>query len=174
MLDIRICPNCHTRVVPTNDGACPACRRDIFWGSPGKTRASTHSVASSLPLIVIVCVDARSAGEVDTEVYCYNTTDRSWHIDVRSDSFTTIDEEVGTVVEHGSPPVSCLVKVDEAVKVADVQGWEWDGSVGIDVAFSVPGSSAKCHKSYFLKFPSGQTIDVPGVGPGKVVDPWRL
>lgn len=173
MLNIQICPNCHTRVVPTNEGTCPACRTPSWPSISATGPTPVHADSPAIPLIVLVEIDSKSADDVDTEVYCLNTTERAWLVDVQSESFTTVDEEVGTVVEHGSPPMSRLVEADEAVKVAEVRGWEWDGYVGIEVTFRVPDSEERYHETYPFRR-RNRTIDLPGIGPGRVVDLWKL
>ncbi|MDP6718620.1 MAG: hypothetical protein QGF59_08230, partial [Pirellulaceae bacterium] len=64
MLEIRICPKCHARVVPTKEDTCPACRQGWLVS----------------PLIVSVPVDHKTLDDVDTEVYCYNSTHRTWNV----------------------------------------------------------------------------------------------
>lgn len=126
----------------------------------------------AFPLIVRVHVPGvADAGEVDTEVYCVNATSEDFAVDVHSNSFTTVDEEVGTVVEHGSAPVQTWLAPGAAVRVAQVRGWEWDGHVGITVDFTRRADGGRARKTYALKR-GAEPYTVPGLGKeGCVVPP---
>ncbi len=123
-----------------------------------------------LPLIVKVSLPAREdAGEIDTEVYCVNTTPRRFVVSTRSNSFTTVDDDTGTSVQHGSKPTKIQLGPGEAAIVADVAGWEWDGHVGVDVTYEGGGDTV--HASYALKRSAG-SYTIKSVGrTGDIVPP---
>jgi hypothetical protein len=86
------------------------------------------------------------AGQIDTEVFVVNQTLITYQISSESTSFTTVDEEVGTVVQHGSAPKRIVLRPGEAALIATVRGWEWDGHVGMLIRFIregrvIPGRS---------------------------------
>jgi hypothetical protein len=126
----------------------------------------------NIPILVrVMLAGVTDAGQVDTEVYCVNLTQKSFQISTRSNSFTTVDEEVGTVVEHGSPPSEVLLLPGEAKQVGDVAGWEWDGYVGLELIFRELESAARLRVSYSLKTSAGDfTIESLGKS-GQIVPP---
>ena len=110
-----------------------------------------------IPLLVRVSFGGVSeAGEIDTEVYCVNLSSKPFQISVRSASFTTVDEEVGTVVEHGSAPAQMILLPGEAKMVSEVAGWEWDGYVGIELKLRESDASFGLRLSYDLKRSAGE------------------
>lgn len=116
----------------------------------------------ALPLIVRVLIRGVSdPGEIDTEVYCVNTTPDRFALEVRSSSFTTIDEEEGTVVKHGSGPIRGTLAPGAAVRVGQVRGWEWDGYVGLEVEYANCATGIRQGKSYSLKN-TGSGYRLPG------------
>ncbi|HEU4328151.1 MAG TPA: hypothetical protein VFS21_33755 [Roseiflexaceae bacterium] len=117
-----------------------------------------------IPIIVKVWIEgATNPIEIDAEIYCVNTTDRPFLVATRSTSFTTVDEEVGTAVHHGSRPVEILIGPGEATMVGDVMGWEWDGFVGMDVSFRPAGQATGVRASYNLGESQGRyTIEPLG------------
>ena len=94
-------------------------------------------VRNDIPLIIKVPVPQTSfnPGAVDTEIYCVNTTKNEFHVSTKSESFTTIDEESGETAVHGSIPVQFDLAPGSAILIANVEGWEWDGHVGIEIYF---------------------------------------
>jgi hypothetical protein len=105
-----------------------------------------------IPILVAVSLTGISdAGQIDTEIYCVNLTDKPFQVSTRSTSFTTVDEDTGAVVEHGSSPEQAILLPGEAKKVGDVAGWEWDGHVGIELRFREEGGAADLRASYDLK-----------------------
>lgn len=128
-----------------------------------------------LPIIVGISVPPTryDPDAVDTEVYCVNTTSLAYAISVRSESFTTVDEEEGTVVEHGSAPGKHRIQPGEYVMVADVEGWEWDGHVGIEVSFQAEGSSVITVKTYNLKEGGKEFLIAQLKKRGRIIAPGR-
>ncbi|TND08741.1 MAG: hypothetical protein FD123_1957 [Bacteroidetes bacterium] len=127
----------------------------------------------TLPLIIRVAVPQTvfNPGAVDTEVYCENTTAYVFIVSVSSGSFTTVDENTGDAVRHGSQPVNAVLQPGEAVPVADVAGWEWDGHVGLEIGFRHEGTGTVIRKSYNLKSSSSDhTIRANGKT-GRVILP---
>lgn len=106
-----------------------------------------------IPIIVRVSIPQTrfDPGAVDTELYCVNTTSQTYTIVIKGESFTTIDEREGHSVEHGSSPGKYQLLPGDCVKVADVEGWEWDGHVGIEVTFHAEGTEAIIVRNYNLK-----------------------
>lgn len=89
-----------------------------------------------LPHIVCVRIPGvTDASLVDTEVFAVNETLVTYQLFTESTSFTTADEELGTVVEHGSAPRVAALYPGEAALIGTVRGWEWDGHVGVLVRF---------------------------------------
>lgn len=125
-----------------------------------------------IPILVRVSLaGVADAGQIDTEIYCVNLTQKTFQILTRSDSFTTVDEEVGTVVEHGSLPSEILLLPGEAKQVGDVAGWEWDGYVGLELIIREMESGARLRVSYSLKRSVGDfTIEALGKS-GQIVPP---
>jgi hypothetical protein len=109
-----------------------------------------------IPILVKVSLEGISdAGQVDTEVYCVNLTQQPFQISARSTSFTTVDEEAGTVIEHGSGPAWVILLPGEAKMVGDVAGWEWDGYVGMELRLREVGSTTGLRASFDLKRGAG-------------------
>ncbi len=109
-----------------------------------------------LPILVKVWLEGvTNAGEIDAEIYCINQTGQPFLVAARSTSFTTVDEETGSAVHHGSRPVEILIAPGEATLVGDVMGWEWDGVVGMELCFRAVGAAAGVRASYNLKEPQG-------------------
>jgi hypothetical protein len=110
-------------------------------------------MTDELPILVRVTVPKTGfdPDAVDAEIYCVNTTAETFSISTAGESFTTLDEESGEGVKHGSQPLNFLLLPGELKLVADVKGWEWDGHVGIEITFQESGSSEITRKSYNLK-----------------------
>jgi hypothetical protein len=122
-------------------------------------------------LIRVTLPGVYDAGQIDTELYCVNLTLKQFQVSTRSNSFTTVDEDVGTVIEHGSEPTEVILLPGEAKKVGDVAGWEWDGYVGIELRFKEDGSGEGMRVSYDLKRAAeGYRIEALGKS-GRVVPP---
>lgn len=123
-----------------------------------------------LPLVVKVGLPApKDAGEIDTEVYCVNTTPHRFVVSTRSNSFTTVDEDTGTAIEHGSKPTKIQLGPGEAALVADVAGWEWDGHVGLDVMYEGGGNTVR--GNYDLKTAAGSYTITSVNKTGDIVPP---
>jgi hypothetical protein len=118
---------------------------------------------SRIPIIVRVDIPGvTDAGEVDAEVYCVNDTGEPFSIRVRSNSFTTVDEDAGTVVRHGSDPVERSLAPGAAVRIAAVRGWEWDGHVGVEVEYRGERGGGWERRTYGLKR-SGERFRIDAV-----------
>jgi len=106
-----------------------------------------------LPVIVRVYLENQGfdMDAVDAEIYCVNNTPYTFFISTKSESFTTIDEDSGLTAEHGSDPLVKKLLSGEYYKIAEVKGWEWDGHVGIEVAFVQEKSENMVLKSYDFK-----------------------
>lgn len=117
-----------------------------------------------LPIVVNIRLhDRTDAGQIDTEVYCVNITNHVFLVSTQSNSFTTVDEEVGTVVEHGSAPTEVQLASGEAALIGEVAGWEWDGHVGLNLTFQCVDTGSICEASYALKNSSGYySLHLPG------------
>lgn len=128
-----------------------------------------------IPILVRVSLDGVSdAGAIDTEVYCVNLTQQPFQISTRSTSFTTVDEEAGTVVEHGSGPAHVILLPGEATMVGSVAGWEWDGHVGIELRLREAGSATGVRVSYDLKRGEGDYL-IEALGRrGRIVPPSHV
>lgn len=90
----------------------------------------------------------RDAGEIDTDIYCANLTATPFLVEVRSASFTTVDEATGAALTHGADPVAILLAPGAAAKIGDVAGWEWDGFVGLDLIFQADGAASRVRGRY--------------------------
>ena len=125
-----------------------------------------------LPVIVRVWLEGvTNPGEIDAEVYCVNHTDQPFLVTARSTSFTTVDEEAGTALRHGSYPVETLVLPGEAKRVGDVAGWEWDGAVGMQLRFRAVGSAASLRAGYNLRNPAEAFTIEPLGKRGHIIPP---
>lgn len=130
---------------------------------------------SELPTIVRVSITQTryDPGAVDAEIYCINTTPQSFSVSIRSESFTTVDEEDGHTVEHGSAPGQYFVSTGECVRVATVEGWEWDGHVGIEVTFRAEGSGVMIVRTYNLK-EGGKEFSIAALNiKGRIISPRK-
>lgn len=107
-------------------------------------------MSGELPIVLVLRTPGTDSGAVDTEVYCVNVTEKACHVAVSSTGFTTIDDE-GTLLHHGSAPVQLTLDPGEAAKIADVVAWEWDGHVGLLIAFTDPETGAGCRATYNLR-----------------------
>lgn len=117
----------------------------------------------ALPLIVRVTLcGVTDPGEVDTHVYCVNATPDPFEVAVRSASFTTVDEQLGTVICHGSEPRRVLLASSEVARVGEVRGWEWDGYVGLEVEYTACATGRRERRTYSLKR-STAGYRVPGI-----------
>jgi hypothetical protein len=116
-------------------------------------KESIRMKQGELPTIVRVSIPQTryNPDAVDADIYCVNTTSQSFSVAVRSQSFTTVDEADGLTVEHGSAPGQYFLSPGECVRMASVEGWEWDGHVGLEVTFKAGGSGAMIVRTYNLK-----------------------
>lgn len=129
----------------------------------------------NLPLVVrVYLVHSKfDPDAVDAEIYCVNTTETTFSIATKSESFTTVDEETGTVAEHGSSPKIISIASGESVLIADVKGWEWDGHVGINISFLEEGNNSTVVKSYNFKG-SKSDFTIPSSGKtGRIIPPIK-
>jgi hypothetical protein len=108
---------------------------------------------------------------IDTLIYCVNNTESNFVISSKSESFTTIDEETGETVKHGSQPAEIELQKGEAVKIADVEGWEWDGHVGIEIVFM--NDENEIRKSYDFKRNGKEYVHGHPPFEGLVLDPLK-
>ncbi|CAN5369267.1 hypothetical protein BH09BAC5_BH09BAC5_21850 [soil metagenome] len=107
---------------------------------------------------------------IDAEVYLVNDTELTFRIAVNSESFTTIDENSGETVEHGSLPAAFISLPGNVHLVANVEGWEWDGHVGVKLYFRENVSEEKSEKVYDLKSSSGDYfIEKMGIS-GRIIN----
>lgn len=128
-----------------------------------------------LPTVVCVRVEGvKDAGEIDTEVFCVNETPVPYQLSVRSTSFTTVDEETGAAVEHGSGVPSATVRPGEAVLIGAVAGWEWDGHVGMEITFMDAQTGSEAVRAYSLKEGDRRVILPGSARQGRVVPARRL
>ena len=128
-----------------------------------------------LPHIVCVRIPGvTDASLVDTEVFAMNETSVTYQIFAESTSFTTVDEEVGTVVEHGSTPHVAALHPGEAALIGMVRGWEWDGHVGVLIRFVDAASSAETVRSYAFKRGDERLMLPGGTREGWIVPGQRL
>jgi hypothetical protein len=126
---------------------------------------------SDLPLIVLVSLPGvTDASDVDSEVYCVNDTGERFWIAVKSSSFTTVDEDAGTVVEHGSAPGTLDLVPGAWAKIGEVRGWEWDGHVGMEVQLWCASAPEWNRQAYGLKRGSGR-YTIAGLGREGVIVP---
>jgi hypothetical protein len=128
-----------------------------------------------LPIIVRVSIPQTryNPDAVDADIYCVNTTSQSFSVAVTSQSFTTVDEENGLTVEHGSAPGQYVLSAGECVWVASVEGWEWDGHIGLEVTFKAGGSGAMIVRTYNLKEGGKEFLLAPLNIKGRVISPEK-
>jgi hypothetical protein len=131
-------------------------------------------VKQDFPIIVRVNVPQTgfNPDAVDAEIYCVNVTDGVFLISTQSESFTTIDEEAGTTAAHGSDSITKKLLPGESFLIADVKGWEWDGHVGIEVAFKQEGIEKVIVKNYNLK-ESKSDFTISSGKKGRVISPLK-
>lgn len=132
---------------------------------------------SELPIIVKVPLPEETPSfdldRIDTEIWCVNTTAQTFTVLTRGDSFTTVDEETGVAAKHGSRPTRVTLPPGGCALVADVAAWEWDGAVGIVVAYLRPGDREPACRRYDMRDMSGEEYRLAGSGKtGLVVKPW--
>ena len=108
-------------------------------------------MAHELPTVINLRLPTKGAGEIDTEVYCINTTPHPYRVAVESTGFTTIDDE-GALLHHGSAPVRVTIQPGEVAQIGDVVAWEWDGHVGLVIEFSNIDTGYACRATYNLKY----------------------
>lgn len=131
-----------------------------------------------LPLLVCVPIETGgNASLIDTELYCVNLTSRTFDVDARSESHTTVDEETGAGIAHGSPPKSVVLAPGEAAQVGDVAAWEWDGAVGMSITYRPAGDDAPIYVSYLPSHfrRDSEPLVVPSNGKsGHIITPFRI
>lgn len=128
-----------------------------------------------IPILIRVSIPQKGfdIDAVDVEIYCYNSTDAQYFFSTKSESFTTIDEETGITAEHGSDSGIFILNPGEHIKIAEVLGWEWDGHVGIELAFRKTGDTKTILKSYNFKSSSGD-FQIPGFElMGRIIKPIK-
>lgn len=129
----------------------------------------------NLPLIIRVDIPQTKfdVDAVDAEIFCVNTTSVIFSISSNSESFTTVDEEIGTVAQHGSDPVRISLAPGEFRKIAEVHGWEWDGHVGISIVFQSNEKKNSIVKNYDFK-QSKSDFDFPNSAlTGRIIPPLK-
>ena len=144
----------------------------------GKTRAATQEWENpELPLLVCVPIETGgNASLTDTEIYCVNLTSRTFEVAARNESFTTVDEETGAGIAHGSPPKTMVLAPGEAAQVGDVVAWEWDGAVGMNITYTPDGDGPPVFASFLLNWDRGpETLTIPSNGKtGRIATPSRI
>jgi hypothetical protein len=70
---------------------------------------------------------------VDTEIYVYNSSEKTIELKIKNSSFITIDEENGNTAGPSSDFVLIKIKPNSFAIIAEIQGWEWDGFVGLEI-----------------------------------------
>jgi len=106
-------------------------------------------MSAELPIILNIRTPGTDAGAVDTEVYCVNVTRYAFRVAASSASFSIIDDD-GTIMHHGAPAVELELRPGDAARISDVVAWEWDGRVGLLVAFTNLASGVACRAVYSL------------------------
>lgn len=120
----------------------------------GKNANFTSMQKGRLPLTVVrVYVEQKAfdPDAVDAQVYCINTSESALLISTASESFITVDEETGATADDASKLPEFTLKPGEARLIAEIQGWEWDGHVGIELRFRSPNSKEITKASYNFK-----------------------
>lgn len=92
---------------------------------------------------------------VDAQIYCINTGNTPLSISFRNESFTTIDEETGLTASHGTDDHSFVLNPDEVKLIAVIQGWEWDGHVGMEIECKPLNGGTPIVQNYNFKSGSG-------------------
>lgn len=107
--------------------------------------------------IVRVAVEQKTfdPGSVDTDIYCINSGKSDLVIAFKSESFTTIDEADGETVNHGDADHSFTLAPGAVKRIAQVEGWEWDGHVGMEISWRIADSDTIQTSSYDFKRGSG-------------------
>ncbi|WP_106640375.1 hypothetical protein [Allosphingosinicella vermicomposti] len=109
-----------------------------------KSPVQHRDTLPDLPAIVRVSREGvTDATEIDTDIYCANLTPTLFHVEVRSASFTTVDEETGAALAHGADAMAILLAPGATARIGDVAGWEWDGFVGLDIIFQADGATSR-------------------------------
>lgn len=125
-----------------------------------------------LPLVIRVDVPQTKfdMDAVDAEFYCVNTTGETFSIYTKGESFLTLDEDSGITADNSSDESVFLLAPDTSKLIAEVQGWEWDGHVGIELSFRKEGSPKIIRKSYNFKSGSAD-FNIPDSGKAGTIIP---
>ncbi len=128
-----------------------------------------------LPLVVRVTVPQTKfdPDAVDAEIYCVNTTAFIFSIATKSESFTTVGEEIGTTAEHGSNPKISSLAPGESIRIAKVKGWEWDGHVGITILFHSKQDEFKIVINYDFKGSKADFTFPNSEKKGRIIPPLK-
>jgi hypothetical protein len=69
------CPHCFTRVIPTSEGECPACRRNVRETGGTDPTKTTLSIADGAATLPRYCCDCGRSTERRLKVKCKITSD---------------------------------------------------------------------------------------------------
>lgn len=126
-----------------------------------------------IPLIVVkVPVEHKSfdPDAVDMRVYCINSGETLLHVNLKGESFITIDEVEGTAA--GDSSVTEFTLEPGAVQlIAEIEGWEWDGHVGMEIGFRSVGTEKNTVGSYDFKTSAGDYFIEALKLQGRIVKP---
>ncbi len=117
-----------------------------------------------LPTVIVKETESHhTADDVVEIIYLQNDTDRIWVATVRANFTTTVDDESGQALHHGSAGTEVKLAPGERARVGDVLGWELDSSLGLQIEFRHPEGNGARVVHYMLEF-GGPTREVDGLG----------
>jgi hypothetical protein len=127
---------------------------------------------SDLPTLFTLEVPSQTPDDVTDIIYLQNDTDRTFVATVISKFFTTVDEDSGEVLYHGSGGTDVELAPGQRVRVGDILGWEWDSVLDFRVEFRHARSTEPRRVSYTLRS-QGHLRHIDGLGEVCVVPPFE-
>lgn len=104
---------------------------------------------------------------IDTEIYIWNSGKDPISFYLKNNSFLTLDTEGEVTSGPSETEILISIKPDQILKVGEIEGWEWDGHVGIEIILQDKKNSFL----YDLKL-TGKNITV-GTISGKEIKPQK-
>lgn len=108
---------------------------------------------------------------VDTQIYCINTGVTTLLINLKGESFITIDEDSGAAASDSSKHPEFSLEPGAVRLIAEIEGWEWDGHVGMEIGFRAADNDKVTVASYDFKSSSGDYFIESLELSGRIINP---
>lgn len=136
-------------------------------------QAFRAETSDDLPALLIQDVPSRTADDVVDVIYLQNDTERTYVATVRAKFSTTVDDESGEALHHGSAGTEVELAPGERARVGDIVGWELDSYLGFDIEFRRAEDCGSRRVHYDLGA-GGRMRHVAGLGEVCEVEPFTM